>query len=139
VFVIGMTSVRNWFHVALLVGGKQRTTCQNHPTDAFCLLKQGQDIAAVVACEIPLKDQGFSCCISSSSSNQKTTGSCTFKSFRDKNAFDHRAVTKVASVVGNLNWPPFFVTLDQLDTGDSDCCKINEIFITEAREQAGPI
>jgi hypothetical protein len=22
VFVIGMTSVRNWFHVALLVGGK---------------------------------------------------------------------------------------------------------------------
>jgi hypothetical protein len=24
VFVIGMTSVRNWFHVALLVGGKQQ-------------------------------------------------------------------------------------------------------------------
>jgi hypothetical protein len=23
VFVIGVTSVRNWFHVALLVGGKQ--------------------------------------------------------------------------------------------------------------------
>jgi hypothetical protein len=23
VFVIGMTSVRNWFHVAVLVGGKQ--------------------------------------------------------------------------------------------------------------------
>jgi hypothetical protein len=25
VFVIGMTSVWNWFHVAVLVGGKQRT------------------------------------------------------------------------------------------------------------------
>jgi hypothetical protein len=24
VFVIGMTSVRNWFHVAVLVGGKQQ-------------------------------------------------------------------------------------------------------------------
>jgi hypothetical protein len=30
VFVIGMTSVRNWFHVALLVGGKQH---QDHKTD----------------------------------------------------------------------------------------------------------
>jgi hypothetical protein len=29
-FVIGMTSARNWFHVAVLVGGKQRfdpTSC----------------------------------------------------------------------------------------------------------------